>query len=73
MRKAEKAYFKQGKTLKINDKNFSCAKLHFKKLIVNAEMHLCNTNCESECTSLYHNYRRNVRNIRGSAVSQINR
>ena len=61
MRKAEKAYFKQGKTLKINDKNFSCAKLHIKKLIVNIELQLCNGSLESKCTSLYQNQILNAR------------
>ena len=61
MRKAEKAYFKQGKTSKINDKNYSCAKLHIKKLIVNIELQLCNGSLESKCTSLYNNQILNVR------------
>ena len=61
MRKAEKAYFKQGKTSKINDKNYSCAKLHIKKLIINIELQLCNGSLESKCTSLYHNQILNVR------------
>lgn len=61
MRKAEKAYFKQGKTLKINDKNFSCAKLYIKKLIVNIELQLCNGSLEPKCTSLYQNQILNAR------------